>query len=362
MKILQVYPHFANCKGGVERYIDGLSTNLSRKGHSVTIIPLEENSYRLLCNHVELKKSNVISRLSTILCEDFDVIHTHGFRVPYSALMGLIRKVRHDRVIMTVHTFFPSYSTFDYMAKCGYDITIGKAILKTFNGFITLHNDLSRQLQVLGVQKERIFCIPNSVDFNRFHEVPSENEFIEKIGISPQEDIILFVGRIDWQKGLDTTVKEFAKVYKKNKNAVLIIIGKDFGYKDQLQEVARRSGVYSRVIFTGVVSDKILYSAYKAAKVLIMTSIYEGLPTVLLEAMALGLPVISTPLKGVSEVLSAHDGVIWCQKDQFADKICEILSSDTLRKDLSIGARAAVRRDFDWDKNANKILEVYTSV
>jgi len=180
------------------------------------------------------------------------------------------------------------------------------------------------------------------------------------VGISPEEDIVLIVGRIDWQKGLEDAVKAFAEVHSGIKDTKLVIVGRDFGFKDHLQKLAKQCDVYSDVVFTGELGDEVLYSAYASAKVLLMTSIYEGFPTVLLEAMASGLPVISTPIKGVSEIIPNRGGVVWCKKKHLSEKLGEILSDENNRRTLSARAKEIVRRDFDWNKNANRILDLYS--
>jgi len=362
LKILQVYPSFKSVRGGVERYIEGLAKYLSRKGHLVKILTLEKKRFKFFGDSLTEEKSTHLSSLSTIYFEDFDVIHTHGFRVPYSSIIGLLRKVQRDRVIMTVHTIFPKRSTVDGILKGSYDLVIGNILLKTIDRFIAVNDYIQSRLRDLGVQKEKIALIPNSVDLERFENIPSPTHFLGKVGISSEEDIVLIVGRMDWQKGLEDAIKAFAEVHSDIKDTKLVIVGRDFGFKNHLQKLTKQYDVYSEVVFAGELSDETLYSAYASAKVFLMTSIYEGFPTVLLEAMASGLPVISTPIAGISEVIPNYHGVVWCDKKHLSKKLGEILSDETLRKNLSAEAKEIVKRDFDWDKNADRILNVYNSI
>lgn len=328
----------------------------------VKILTLEKKRFKFLGDSLTEEESTHLGSLSTTYFEDFDVVHTHGFRVPYSSMIGLLRKLKKDRVIMTVHTIFPRRSAVDGILKCSYDLVIGNVLLKTIDRFIAVNDYIQNRLLDLGVPQEKIALIPNSVDLERFENTPSPTHFLGKVGISPNENIILIVGRIDWQKGLEDAVKAFAEVHSDIKDAKLVMVGRDFGFRNHLQKLAKEYDVYSEVVFTGELSDETLYYAYASAKVLLMTSIYEGFPTVLLEAMASGLPVISTPIKALPEVIPNYHGVVWCGKKQISKKLGEILTDETLRKNLSAKAKEIVKRDFDWDKNADRILNVYHSI
>jgi glycosyltransferase involved in cell wall biosynthesis len=357
-----VYPSFISTRGGVERYIEGLTKHLSLKGHTTKILTLENEYCTLMGKHSAQAKSLHTSSLSTICNEHFDIIHTHGFRVPFSSLIGFFRKMKGDNIVMTVHTFFPYRSNIDAFFKNFYDLTLGNIALKTFDGFIAINSQIQSKLKDLGVSEEKVTLITNSVDISRFRNLPSKELFLENVGVAAEEKIVLTVGRIDWQKGIDKTIKAFAGAQKVENKVKLVIVGKDYGYQDYLFNLTKKFGVSKNVIFAGELSDELLYSAYASAKVLLMTSIYEGFPTVLLEGMASGLPVISTPIRGVSEIIPNYSGVVWCERSQLEEKLVEVLSDESLRKKLSKKAVETVEKDFSWEKNSEKILNVYNSV
>jgi glycosyltransferase involved in cell wall biosynthesis len=359
LKILQVYPNFRSIRGGVERYIEGLSKYLSRKGHTVRILTLEKEHFEFVGEGSNVEKPTRLGLLRTAIFEDFDVVHAHGFRVIYSSLMGLLRKVEGDRVVMTVHTIYPKRSTFDGILKNFYDLTIGNAMLRSFDSFVAINRHVEQGLRNRGVPKDKIRVIPNSVDLERFENTPSPKHFLERVGLSSGTEIVLVVGRIDWQMGFDDIMKTFAEIHKDYENAKLLIIGRDYGLQNHLKELGRQYGVDSDVVFAGELTDRTLHSAYASAKVLLMTPLYEVGWNVLLEAMASGLPVVSTRIKGSSEMIANYDGVVWCEKKQLTKRLAEILSNETLRKDLSARGKEIVRRNFDWNNNADKILSVY---
>lgn len=362
MRILQVYPSFKSVRGGVERYIEGLTKYLCQKGHTIKVLTLENEYYTFTGERFVQVKASCLSSLSTIFCERFDIVHTHGFRVPFASLIGLLRKLRKDHTVMTVHTIFPKRSFTDGLLKNFYDVTLGITTLKTFDGFIAINNQVQNKLRGLGLNEGRIRLIPNSVDLSRFKELPSPELFLGKIGISSAENVVLAVGRIDWQKGMDQAIRSFAGFQKAENNAKLVIIGKDFGFQDYLLKLTEKLCVNENVIFVGELSDELLYSAYASAKVLLMTSIYEGFPTVLLEAMASGLPVISTPIKGVSEMIPSYGGVVWSERRHLEKRLFEILSDNSLRENLSRRAIETVENAFNWEKNSDSILDFYNSI
>jgi len=110
----------------VERYIVGLSKCLTRMEHRVKIATFKGSTVGTLACTKEPPGSCSLQR---ILFESFDVIHTHGFRSPFSSGLGIFRSMTRDNVVMTVHTIFPERGIIDSVLKRAYDITLGDLAL-----------------------------------------------------------------------------------------------------------------------------------------------------------------------------------------------------------------------------------------
>lgn len=149
-----------------------------------------------------------------------------------------------------------------------------------------------------GVAESRLVAIPNSVDIDRF----ARAEPLDKAaaGLDPSRRWLLFVGRLDRQKGLDELLRHAPRLFERLPLHDLVLVG-DGPQRDELARQADRDGLGSRVHFVGWQSDVERWLA--AADLLLLPSRWEGMPNVLLEAMAAGRPVVVTRVEGVTEIL-----------------------------------------------------------
>ena len=111
----------------------------------------------------------------------------------------------------------------------------------------------------------------------------------------------------------------------------LVIIGEDMGYQKELEELANKLRLENDVLFLGKVSDEVLFSAYSACTIFILPAFYEGLPTVVLEAMAYKKPVVATKTGGTQYLIKdGHTGFLvnYGKPEELVKKIKDILSSD----------------------------------
>jgi glycosyltransferase involved in cell wall biosynthesis len=147
--------------------------------------------------------------------------------------------------------------------------------------------------------QEKIVVIPNGIDASLYiHVVPIP---VEQLGVPNGRRIMVAMGRLDKQKGLDWLLSFASPLLAQTPQHDLVIVG-DGPQRRELMNVADQAGVGSRVHFPGWRSD--IPSILAASDLLLLPSRWEGMPNVVLEAMASGLPVVATQSEGVCELLS----------------------------------------------------------
>ncbi|MBI1854643.1 MAG: glycosyltransferase [Chloroflexi bacterium] len=219
----------------------------------------------------------------------------------------------------------------------------------------------------------KLTVIPPGVDTSHFYSIPSD-EAKQFIGLKPEDRMVLFVGRIEALKGVDTLIRAMSclKVKDARRPVHLAIIGgePDASPREMSMEMARLQKLCDElcldqmVVFLGKRGQDTLPYYYSAAEVLVMPSLYESFGMVALEAMACGTPVIASEVGGLGFLV--QDGETgFTVPDGEPDKLCEklslLLGDPHLRE--TMGRRAAeYALSYDWEKIAAQIVDVYESL
>lgn len=161
---------------------------------------------------------------------------------------------------------------------------------------------------------------------------------------------LLFVSRLIERKGLQYVLPQLKAI----ENITLTIVG-DGPYRQTLEDIVASNSLNEKVIFVGQKDKAEIVPYYQNADIFILPSSKEGMPNVVLEAMACGLPIIMTPCQGSTELVDESNGFI-VEADKFGEVI-EQLSRDSLLIDrLAIGSRTKAEEYFSWDSVVNKYL------
>jgi D-inositol-3-phosphate glycosyltransferase len=216
----------------------------------------------------------------------------------------------------------------------------------------------------------KISIIPPGVDTRHFYPIPVD-EARQFIGLKPEDRMILFVGRIEPLKGLDTLIRAVACLRQHDfaEPVHLAVIGGDPDASPELitSEMARiqslcdELGMGNTVVFLGKRGQDTLPYYYSAAEVLVMPSHYESFGMVALEAMACGTPVIASQVGGLAFLVK--DGTTGFHvpaedDDALCEKLTILLGDEALRRRMGQAA-AKYARKYDWNKIAHRLLGVY---
>lgn len=324
-----------------------------------------------------LKEMNLMNRLKkdilkTVKSEPDTILHAHS-----PVLCGLPayqagRKLRIP-VIYEIRAFWEDAAVdrektkreslrYYLTRKCETDL------LKNVDRVITICEGLKREVELRGVEADKIDVIPNGVDITHFVPVNKNPGLIRKFGLEDKISIG-FIGSFYKFEGLSTIIKAMPEILAKRKNAVLFLVGS--GEQEQsLKELAGQMGLNNSVIFTGQVPHNEILDYYSIIDILVypreksrLTDIVTPLKP--LEAMAMEKPVIGSDVGGIKELVrDGESGLLFKADDirDLADKCLRLMENSAACRDLGIKARKYVARERDWGKIVSKHTEIYQKV
>lgn len=207
--------------------------------------------------------------------------------------------------------------------------------------------------QYYSIPKDKITVVHNGID-----TVDFSPQDIRKI--FPLDQIVLFVGRLTFQKGVDHFLQAAKAVLKTHPQTIFLVVGDGDMYRQLIMEAAYLD-ITDRVIFTGFMSGNRLKAMYQMADVFVMPSISEPYGLVAMEAIASGTPAIISKQSGVSETLSQVSSVDFWDIDKMAKLICHTLDYPDLAKERVRLAKRELTSN-TWDQAARKTIGVYQTL
>lgn len=231
-------------------------------------------------------------------------------------------------------------------------------------------DDLERHYHV---DSGKIEIIPGGFDPAEFWPV-DKTYARRRLGLSPEEPTLLYLGRIVPRKGVDTVIQAFARLQKKHgKSARLLVVGGDNDVPDpgttpelgRLRKIAEQEGVRERINFAGLRPRQMLRFFYSAADMFVTTPWYEPFGITPLEAMACGTPVIGSCVGGIK--FTVHDGVTGFlvpakNPDVLADKMAELYGNPERRRTMCARAVRRVHHHFTWRTISRQLENLYARV
>ena len=179
----------------------------------------------------------------------------------------------------------------------------------------------------------------------------------------PHEKIVLYVGRLVYEKGIHILINAIPKILAKV-DAKFVIVGSGY-MQEQLSNIVKSMGLEHKVLFTGFVDEQNLLKLQKVADVSVVPSLFEPFGIVALEAMAAKSPVVVSDTGGLSEIVD-HDKtgvkVYPNNTDSLAWGITKILTDANYAKHIRENAYKVILEKFDWDKIAQQTRQMYEAV
>ena len=304
----------------------------------------------------------------------YDLIHSHYW------MSGLAAETLSDTWgrLPIVHMFHTLGEMKNRVARSDderegdYRLNGERQVIKRVDKIVAATYAEQTQLQFLyKANKRKITIIPPGVDTGHFYPIPKD-EAREFLGVPATKKIILYVGRIEPLKGIDTLIKAVAQLRIDIEQVTLAIIGGDPNVSSErmsqemarLQKMCEDLGLGGMVVFLGKRAQNTLPYYYSAAEVLVMPSHYESFGMVALEAMACGTPVIASQVGGLAFLV--QDGetgyhVPDQEPSQLSEKLTLLLGNPDQHD--AMGLRAAeYAKNYAWANIAPQIIAVYKAL
>ncbi|MGO4524742.1 glycosyltransferase [Microvirga sp. 2MCAF35] len=217
--------------------------------------------------------------------------------------------------------------------------------------------------RVAKMQYERTGRTPVSIIENRIERSPmwspdARSQVRSSLGYGPRDIIMISVGRLTVAKGFDILIRAFSQVNRSCPSAKLLIVGGGDDH-DRLVQIIDELGAHHYVQLTGARSD--VGKLMAAADAFVLPSLWEGLPMVLLEAMAAGLPVIATDVGDVSTVIKDGAGILVppADEEKLAHALTEVASKAELRAALSERGNHLAKKYTDLEGFSQELHSAY---
>jgi glycosyltransferase involved in cell wall biosynthesis len=278
-----------------------------------------------------------------------DVVHAHSHLFFSTNLAALKRKTSSTPLVITNHGFRVQRGRWLDLLQDLYLATAGAWTLRAADKIISLTKDEGRRVCSLGVPRRRSIVIPNGVDVNLFRPA----------GEPEAEGTVLWAGRFVEEKGVKYLLEAVRLISEEMLSVRLLLVG--YGpLEDRLKSYTQQLGITKNVVFRAPVDQRTLASLMNKSAVFALPSLSEGLPNVVLEAMACAKPLIATDGIGLNSVIGGA-GIFVPAKDSrsLAEAIIRLLSDRALRNKLGQYARSTVVKRHTWRSVAEGTTQLF---
>ncbi len=224
---------------------------------------------------------------------------------------------------------------------------------------------LKQRALEIGAEERKVIVIPNGVDIERFsQDISDENKKVIRhgLGISDRDKVIITTSRLVYKNAIDVLILAFGRLIKNHQffNVKLVIVGSGDEEK-KLKALAEKLGIADSVIFIGSVKNTDVPHYLSIGDIYCRPSRSEGQGISFLEAMCVGLPVVTTPVGGIVDFIRDKETGIFVQVDNpkdLAEKLYLVLTDDKLRDKIINSAKKMVIENYNWDRIVSKMERV----
>ena len=343
-------------------FVYNFAENLGRFGINVSVItPLEDGE-------------------ESITHEDLMTIYRVKSIFPLFPILRLIGKIKPDIINVQAPNFFScSAIPAAKLRKIPIIATVHRAEVDTianptfffrkhalarFNKIIAVSNYTKSLALKAGASESKINVIYNSCDESFFFYGREKNVLRKKLNFRSDDRIILFVGNLVRRKGLSLLVESLKLLRDKIPDFLALIVGEGEDLQN-LKSMVNKYGLNRNVIFYGRISKTILSDLCALADVFVLPSTSEGHSVALLEAMASGLPIVTSDIEGNKE--SVEDGVNGllfknANREELAEKLAVVLTDQKLKQSMSAKSSEMYLKKFSTKIQIDNYLKIYSSL
>jgi glycosyltransferase involved in cell wall biosynthesis len=277
--------------------------------------------------------------------------HAHDYKTNFLGL--LVRRRWPMKLVTTLH----GWGVWSWKSPL-YN-TVGKACLRYYDAVVSVSQDLYDDSLRWRVAPERAHLIHNAIDTGEYRRTLDRSAARRQLGIAGNGLAIAALGRLSAEKGFDALIDCVAMLRSRGM-AITLWIGGEGACRNALQRQIARLKLEDTVLLRGHVADPQIM--LQAADIFVLSSLREGLPNAVLEAMALETPVIATRVAGVPSVIThGEHGLLVDIGDtgQLADAIARLATDAGLRARLAHAGRQRIEQSYDFRERMRKMARVY---
>jgi len=309
--------------------------------------------------------SELLYSLVLIKKKKYDIVHSHWI-VPSGLIGALSHKLLGIKHVTTVHAAgilglkkIPfNHSIADFIVKNSNHITVVSSYIKerlkeTVSS--KLHDDLESKLSI----------IPMGVDIIPYKKNFDKKVLKEKYGFN-KKFVLLFFGRLAKKKGISYLLKAMPAILKEIEDIMLVVCGGG-PEKTKLEKLTKELNIIESVKFTGFVSEKEKIEYFSQADILIVPSIIteegdtEGLPVVIMEGLASGLPIIASDVGGIKDVVIDRETGILIQSkspEAIEKSVVLLIEDEELRQYLGKNGQIFAKKNLSWEIISERYYEI----
>lgn len=297
----------------------------------------------------------VVARLRRLLAElRIDILDAH---LPYSGIVGRVaaRRAGTPVVIYTEHSLAVQrqLAGFHFVSFVANTLTYGMNDL-----VLSVSRDTFRDVSRFTVGRVPVRLVYNGIPLHSFDRGAIEADRAA-LGVPEHHKVVGHVATFTPKKRQFDLLEAAKLVIDEDPDVTFVLVGKG-ALRAELESRAAELGIGGHVVFPGFVPD--LRAALACFDVFALSSLYEGLPTVAIEAMALGVPVVATWVGGTPEIVNQdHDGILVPPRNPpaLARGLLRLLGDDGLRAEMSTRAQQSVRSKFDIRRRVDEVEAIY---
>ena len=354
LKLIQVMPEFG--LAGAETMVESLIMSLDREKVDILIVSLydfhspiterlEKNGYKICyLNKKPGLDISIFSKMYNIFKEfKPDIIHTHRYVLQYVVLPKML--IKKCRIVHTVHNIaqkeVPKLQRMFQKKYFKYLKIIPVAISNLIQDTI---------IEEYKLKKEKVPVIINAIDLRKC---------IKKTKYK-KSNIILNVGRLSEQKNHKLLIDVFNEIHKAYPKYILKIVGQG-ELEEELKKKVSDLGLKKSVIFEGVKPE--CFSYMNEADMFVMTSLWEGLPITLIEAMGTGLPIVTSNVGGIPDIIESYKNGIIVEGtiENFKKEIINLIEEESLRESIGKGSIESSKK-YSAENMGKQYMKLYKEV
>ena len=385
MKILHVIANLAPRYGGPAKACVPMAQAVARLGHEVSIYTTNQDGPRELAVPLDrpVRQEGVeihyfpiqpprfwgtswpLARSLARTLGDYDLCHIHSLYLFHDLVAGhYCRKYGVPYLLRPHGTLDPYIHRRHRWRKAIMEAWFEK---RNIREAAALHFTSEEEMRLAGpyIGDTPGAVAPLGVDLREFQNLPAPGRFRERFPEIGPKQIILFLGRINFKKGLDLLVQALAQVVRRRRDVHLVVAGPDNdGWGARVRDWLKEAGISDYATFTGMLLGEEKLAALRDAQMFVLPSYSENFGLAVVEAMACGLPVVISDQVNIwREVEAAGAGlVVPCAPVLLAEALERLLADPELAAEMGRRGKDLVAEQFQWGRIALNLQDLYAGI